>query len=74
MKISIEIDEAIHSVESNSKNSKDLYHIVLHIKGLLMGMGYCEEKIDGSFKGAIGIHLVQNSEQVKLNKNENNNY
>jgi hypothetical protein len=61
MKILIEIDDEIHSVESNNPNSKDLYHMILHFKGLLMGIGHSEEKIDGCLKGALETHLIHNS-------------
>jgi hypothetical protein len=62
MKILIEINKEIHSVESDRENSKDLYHMILHFKGLLMGIGHSEEKIDGCFKSALETHLIPNSE------------
>lgn len=72
MKILIKIDEESHTFESDSDNSKDLYHMILRFKGLLMGMGHCEEKIDGCLKGAVEIRLVPNTEPSPI-KNENNN-
>ena len=61
MKILIEINDETHSVESNRPNSKDLYHMILYFKGLLMGIGHSEEKIDGCLKGALETRLIHNS-------------
>ena len=52
MKISIELDNDIYSFETDKERSIDLYHIILHFKGVLLGMVYDLDKIDGCFDGA----------------------
>ena len=49
----IELDDQVYSFETNRKSSRDLYHMIMHFKGLLLGMGYDLENVDGCFKGAV---------------------
>lgn len=58
MKISVELDEQVYTFETDRKSSRDLYHMIMHFKGLLLGMGYDLEKIDGCFKGAVDIKFT----------------
>ena len=52
MKLSITIKDTTYSLESENESSDDLYHIILHFKGLLASLGHTHEKIDGCIEAS----------------------